>query len=61
MTQIKLGNNMSLISGDIQDFDRSIPADGFVTKTWLIRGSGKVTITSGSPMTGFSTKEQTIK
>jgi hypothetical protein len=61
MTQIKLGNNMSLISGDVQDFDRSIPADGFVTKTWLIRGSGKVTITSGSPMTGFSTKEQTIK
>ncbi|MEQ9280870.1 MAG: M14 family metallopeptidase [Balneola sp.] len=61
MTQIKLGNNMSLISGDVQDFDRSIPADGSVTKTWLIRGSGKVTITSGSPMTGFSTKEQTIK
>lgn len=61
MTQIKLGNNMSLISGDVQGFDRSIPADGSVTKTWLIRGSGKVTITSGSPMTGFSTKEQTIK
>lgn len=61
MTQIKLGNNMNLISGDVQDFDRSIPADGSVTKTWLIRGSGKVTITSGSPMTGFSTKEQTIK
>lgn len=61
MTQVKLGKNMSLVSGDVQDFDRSIPADGYVTKTWLIRGSGKVTIKSGSPMTGFSTKEQTIK
>jgi hypothetical protein len=61
MTQIKLGKNMSLISGDVQDFDRSIPADGSVTKTWLIQGSGKVTIKAGSPMTGFSTKEQTIK
>ena len=61
MTQIKLDNNMSLISGDVQDFDRSIPADGSVNKTWLIQGSGKVTITSGSPMTGFATKEQTIK
>ena len=61
MTQIKLGNNMSLISGDVQDFDRSIPADGSVTKTWLIQGSGKVTIKTGSPMTGFATKEQTIK
>lgn len=61
MTQIKLGNNMSLISGNVQDFDRSIPADGSVTKTWLIQGSGKVTIKSGSPMTGFTTKEQTIK
>lgn len=61
ITQIKLGNNMSLISGDVQSFERSIPADGWVTKTWLIQGSGKVTVKTGSPMTGFSTKEQTIK
>lgn len=61
MTQIKLDKNMSLISGDVQSFERTIAPDGSVTKTWLIQGSGKVTITSGSPMTGFSTKEQTIK
>jgi hypothetical protein len=61
MTQVKLDKNMSLISGDVQSFERTIAPDGSVTKTWLIQGSGKVTITSGSPMTGFSTKEQTIK
>ncbi|MEP1151699.1 MAG: M14 family metallopeptidase [Balneola sp.] len=61
ITQIKLGNNMNLVSGDVQSFERSIPADGWVTKTWLIQGSGKVTVRAGSPMTGFSTKEQTIK
>lgn len=61
ITQIKLDNNMSLISGDIQGFDRTIPADGYSTKTWLIQGSGKVTIKAGSPMTGFAIKEQTIK
>jgi len=61
ITQIKMDKNMNLISGDVQSFDRSIAADGSVTKTWLIQGSGKVIIRSGSPMTGFSTKEQTIK
>lgn len=61
ITQIKLDKNMTLLSGEIQGFERTIPADGFVTKTWLIQGTGTITIKSGSPMTGFSTKEQTIK
>ncbi len=61
ITQLKLSDGLDLVSGDIQSFDRTIEADGSVTKSWLIRGSGTATIRSGSPMTGFSTKEQTIK
>ena len=61
ITQIQLDKGMNLLSGEIQSFERSIPADGYVTKTWLVQGSGKITVKSGSPMTGFVTKEQTIK
>lgn len=61
ITKIDLANGMSLISGPKQGFERAIPGDGFVSKSWLIQGSGKITITAGSPMAGFAIKEQTIK
>ncbi len=61
ITQIQLDKGMNLLSGEVQSFERSIPGDGYVTKTWLVQGSGKITVKSGSPMTGFVTKEQTIK
>ncbi|MTI87185.1 MAG: peptidase [Balneolaceae bacterium] len=58
---LTLSDGLHLLSGDIHDIVRSIEGDGSVKKSWLVRGKGSFTITAGSPNSGFSTVEQTIR
>jgi len=56
----KVSDNVSLVSGEkLQLFD-SLDSDESISLSWLVRGTGSITIEAGAPQTGFKTIEQTI-
>lgn len=58
---VEMTNGLNLVSGQkVQLIDR-IDGDESTTHTWLVRGTGTLTINAGAPSTGLSTVKQTIR
>lgn len=55
------GNNQQIISGDKVRLLNAIPGGGKETVSWLIKGSGAVTLSAGSAQTGIDTQTITLK
>lgn len=61
MVDVKTDGKLNLVSGPKRSYQESIGADEFVSYTWLVRGSGDLTIKAGAPQSGFATIQQSIK
>lgn len=61
LVDVSLSNNLNFVSGNKRNYQETINADGSVSYTWLVRGSGTFTLKAGAPQSGFSTIQQTIK
>lgn len=57
---LNLSDDLAIVSGDRIRMIESIPGDGSVSMSWLVRGKGDITLEAGSPVTGFSTVEHSI-
>jgi hypothetical protein len=60
VVKVNANNNQTVISGRKTQSLESIQPKEFKELTWLIKGSGKVTIDAGSPTTGSKTIEVTL-
>lgn len=60
VVKVNANNNQSVISGRKTQTLESIQPKEFKELTWLIKGSGKVTIDAGSPTTGSKTIEVSL-
>jgi len=59
-TQLKLGSGQSLIQGNIK-VTRPVLKGGETTEiTWLIMGSGKLSVETGTPTAGYASAEITL-
>lgn len=58
--KLNLNNNQTIISGRRTQALESIQAKGSKELTWLIKGSGKITIDAGSPTTGNKSIEVSL-
>lgn len=61
MIDISLSKNLELVSGSKRSYESTIEGDGHISLSWLVKGVGTASIKAGSPQTGFSTTQQTIK
>lgn len=58
---LNLSDGLAIVSGQpYQSFDSIQPHES-KTMSWLIRGTGSLTLKAGAPNTGFATIEQTIE
>ncbi|MBO9660241.1 MAG: hypothetical protein J7527_15585, partial [Chitinophagaceae bacterium] len=53
--KVNTGNNQAVISGRKLQTLNSLEGYGTEKLTWLIKGSGKITLEAGSPTTGTKT------
>lgn len=60
VVKLNLNNNQTVVSGRKTQSLESIQAKGFKELTWLIKGSGKITIDAGSPTTGNKSIEVSL-
>jgi len=59
--ELEAGNSLQVLSGRPEfQIDRLMGGES-QEMSWLVSGSGTVTITAGSPIAGFATFEQTIR
>jgi len=63
MTKVELqpGASQQIVSGDKVKLLSSIGGGAKVTLSWLVKGSGSVTLSAGSAQTGIDTKTITLK
>ncbi|MNW08587.1 hypothetical protein D3C71_2053930 [compost metagenome] len=50
--KLNTGSGQSLLSGRKNQLLEVIPGKGFTELSWLIKGSGKISIEAGSPSSG---------
>lgn len=60
LVSLKLGTSQSILSGTKANLLNSIPGQGFEELTWLVKGSGKTTISAGSLSTGSTSIDVTL-
>ncbi len=62
-TKVEMGltNSQQMMSGDKVKLLDAIPGGGKQTLTWLVKGSGSVTLSAGSAQTGIDTQTITLK
>lgn len=61
MVDVELSNKLNLVSGEKRSYHETIKGGETVSYSWLVRGSGSITIKAGAPQSGFSTIKETIK
>ncbi len=61
VVRVKLSKNLNMVSGKVIETIDRIEGDGTVHKTWLLRGKGSYSLSVGTPNTGISTIEHTIR
>lgn len=61
MIDVKTSGKLNLVSGPKRSYQENIGAHESVSYTWLVRGSGDITIKAGAPQSGFATIQQSIK
>lgn len=59
--KIRLSEGQTLISGKLNNYRKALDAGESEEYSWLISGKGKVTIEGGSPTSGISNLELTLK
>lgn len=59
--KIKLSNGQTLVSGKAANYRTTLQAGESEQYSWLINGNGKITIEGGSPSSGISQLELTLK
>lgn len=59
--QLQMDDSMNLVSGKPRFQINRLSGGESQQITWLIRGSGSVNITAGTPSAGFATHQQTIR
>lgn len=58
--KVLTGNQQSVLSGRKNQTLDAIPGKGYAELSWLIKGTGKVTITAGSPSSGNKSIDVTL-
>jgi hypothetical protein len=53
-------NNQTVVSGKKNQLLNSLDGYSSQTLTWLVKGSGKLTVSAGSPTTGSRTIDVTL-
>ena len=59
-TQLKLGQGQKLINGNIKTIKPVLKGGETVEINWLVQGSGKLSVETGTPTAGFATAEITL-
>lgn len=60
VVSVKLATSQTILSGTKANLLNSIPGQGYETLTWLVKGSGKMTISAGSLSTGTTSIDVTL-
>ena len=59
-TQLKLGSGQKLINGNVKTTRPVLKGGETVELTWIIQGSGRLSVETGTPTAGFTTAEVTL-
>jgi hypothetical protein len=59
--KLKLGAGQTIVAGKAQNYRSTLAAGESQEYTWLVKGTGKITVEGGAPTSGISQLELTLK